>query len=76
MSNTSARNRDIIRDTLEYLSAEQRPIKLTLRPPAWTNIIEPEDNIMEINDGEDGVFEGIPESFYDEMVKLYHNQNQ
>lgn len=67
---------DQIRCILDSLTDEGKLFKIKLYPPAWSNIIEKEDNRMEINNGEDGVFEGISESFYDEMVRNYYDNNQ
>lgn len=67
---------DQIRCILDSLTDEGKLFKIKLYPPEWSNIIEKEGNRMEINNGEDGVFEGISESFYDEMIRNYYdNQN-
>lgn len=69
--------KDQIRCVLDSLSEEGKLFKIKLYPPNWSNIIEKDDNRLEINDGEDGVFEGITEAFYDELVRIYYdNQNQ
>lgn len=64
-------NQQQIIETLDRLKSDGKLIKLKLWPPKWSTIIEKEENRMEINGGNDGMFEGISEKFYDEMVIKY-----
>lgn len=64
-------NQQQIIETLDRLKSDGKLIKLKLWPPTWSNMIEKEENRMEINGGNDGMFEGISEQFYDEMVIKY-----
>lgn len=56
---------------LKELKKKKAWIRLSLSPPAYSSIIEDQDNTMYINEGRDGRWEGISEAFYDDMVKIY-----
>lgn len=62
---------ETIFETLCMLKDAGDTISFKLWPPKWTNIIMPDDNIMEINGGGNGTFYGVSEKFYDEMVRVF-----
>jgi hypothetical protein len=63
-----------ILNTLKKLKKEKKYIALQLHPASGHTTIEQEGNILRINEGRDGKFEGISESFYDEMVKRFDSR--
>ena len=64
-----------ILDSLKKLKREKKYIALQLHPAIGHTTIEKEGNILRINEGRDGKFEGVSESFYDEMVNRFDSRN-
>jgi hypothetical protein len=64
-----------ILNTLKKLKKEKRYIALQLHPAPGHTTIEREGNTLRINEGRDGKFEGVSESFYDEMVNRFDSRN-
>ena len=64
-----------ILNTLKKLKREKKYIALQLHPGIGYTTIEKEGNILRINEGRDGKFEGVSESFYDEMVNRFDSRN-
>jgi ribosomal protein L16/L10AE len=60
---------------LKKLKRENRYIALQLHPAIGHTTIEKERNTLRINEGRDGKFEGVSESFYDEMVNQFDSRN-
>lgn len=59
---------------LKQMKKEKRYTALSLYPPITTTTIEKEGNRMFINEGRDGKWDDVSESFYDEMVELYDSR--
>jgi hypothetical protein len=51
-------------------------IALSLRPPLGQTVIHQDGNRMYINEGRDGEFNNVSESFYDKMVDKFHSRQQ
>ena len=63
-----------ILENLKSLKSQKKWIGLSLHPGiGWTTIQE-QDNRLFINEGRDGEFENISESFYDSMVLKYDSR--
>ena len=60
---------------LKQMKKEKRYTALSLYPSIATTTIEKEGNRMFINEGRDGKWDDVSESFYDEMVELYDSRN-
>jgi hypothetical protein len=60
---------------LKKMKAEKKYIALSLQPPIGHSTIESEGNRMFINEGRDGKFDGVSESFYDLMVEKYDSRS-
>jgi hypothetical protein len=65
---------EAIISVLKRLKKEKKYIALHLHPAVGHSIIEREGNILRINDGREGKWEGVSESFYDEMVKQFDSR--
>jgi len=63
-----------ILNTLKKLKREKRYIALQLHPAIGHTTIEREGNRLRINEGRDGTFEGVSESFYDEIVDQFDSR--
>jgi hypothetical protein len=63
-----------IETTLKKLKREKKYITLSLHPGIGESTIQREGNRMFINEGREGKFEDVPESFYDEMVRKYDSR--
>lgn len=63
-----------IESQLKKMKREKRYTALSLHPPIGATTIQPEGNRMFINEGREGKFESVSESFYDEMVKKYDSR--
>jgi hypothetical protein len=66
---------ETILTVLKKLKREKRYIALQLHPASGHTTIEREGNTLRINEGRDGKFEGVSESFYDEMVNRFDSRN-
>jgi hypothetical protein len=60
---------------LKEMKKQKRYIALQLHPAIGDTIIRREGNRMFINEGRDGKWEDIGESFYDGMVSVYDSRN-
>ena len=60
---------------LKQMKKDKKYIALSLSPAAGFSTIEKHGNTMRINEGRDGKWSGISESFYDNMVSLYDSRN-
>jgi hypothetical protein len=60
--------------TLKRMKRDKKYTALSLWPPKTSSIIEKENNIMYINEGRDGKFEGISSAFYDSIVCSYDSR--
>ena len=63
-----------IESQLKKMKREKKYTALSLCPPTGATTIQPEGNRMYINEGRDGKFENVSESFYDAMVKKYDSR--
>jgi hypothetical protein len=63
-----------IESQLKKMKREKKYTALSLWPPTGATTIQPEGNRMYINEGRDGKFENVSESFYDAMVKKYDSR--
>jgi hypothetical protein len=61
--------------TLNGLKRNKKWIALSLHPAIGDSTISREDNRLFINEGRDGKWEGVSESFYDEMVAKFDSRN-
>lgn len=61
---------------LQQLEKRKARIVLSLWPPTGNTTIEGQDNRMYINEGRDGMWEGISEAFYDTMVSIYDSRDR
>lgn len=61
--------------TLTGLKKSKKWIALSLHPAIGNSTITTEDNRLFINEGRDGKWEGVSESFYDEMVRKFDSRN-
>jgi hypothetical protein len=59
---------------LKEMKKKKRYIALSLFPPSNNTTIQKENNIMFINEGRDGKWEDVRESFYDSMVNVYDSR--
>jgi len=59
---------------LKKMKREKKYIALSLWPPSQSTTIQAEGNRMYINEGRDGKFEDISESFYDQLVAKYDSR--
>ena len=64
---------DIIK-TLTSLKRNKKWIALSLHPAIGNSTISREDNRLFINEGRDGKWDGVSESFYDEMVAKFDSR--
>lgn len=65
-----------IKSQLATLKSNKSYIALSLHPPVGSSIIMTEGNRMFINEGRQGKFDGVSESFYDQMVDKYDSRNK
>jgi len=56
---------------LHTMLEDGRYISLQLWPHPNESRIKAQNNVMKINEGRDGKWEGVSEEFYDAMVDLY-----
>ena len=63
-----------VKAQLASLRSQKKWIGLSLRPAIGSTIITEENNRLFINEGRDGEFENISESFYDSMVLKYDSR--
>lgn len=61
--------------TLTGLKKNKKYIALSLHPAIGNSTISKEDNRLFINEGRDGKWEGLSESFYDEMVAKFDSRS-
>jgi hypothetical protein len=61
--------------TLNGLKRNKKWIALSLHPAIGNSTISRESNRLFINEGRDGKWEGVTESFYDEMVAKFDSRN-
>jgi hypothetical protein len=61
--------------TLTGLKRNKKWIALSLHPAIGDSTISREDNRLFINEGRDGKWEGVSESFYDEMVAKFDSRS-
>lgn len=61
--------------TLTGLKKNKKWIALSLHPAIGNSTITREENRLFINEGRDGKWEGVSESFYDEMVRKFDSRN-
>jgi hypothetical protein len=61
--------------TLNGLKRNKKWIALSLHPAIGDSTISREDNRLFINEGRDGKWEGVSESFYDEMVAKFDSRS-
>jgi hypothetical protein len=66
--------KDKITSILQDLQESGKYIALSLHPPVGYTMPQPEGNRMYINEGRDGKFEGVSESFYDQMVDEFDSR--
>ncbi len=59
---------------LKELKKSKKYTALSLHPPAGDKTIRREGNIMFINEGRDGKWDGVSEAFYDRMVDQYDSR--
>ena len=59
---------------LKKLKRNKKYIALSLWPDIGSTTIQKNGNRMYINEGRDGKWENISESFYDEMVSRYDSR--
>lgn len=64
-----------IESKLKKMKREKKYTALSLMPPVGSTTIQPEGNRMYINEGRDGKYEEVSESFYDEMVLKYDSRS-
>lgn len=60
--------------TLQAMKSKGKWIALQLQPGFGVSSIKAEGNRMFINDGRDGKWEDVSESFYDEMVNSFDSR--
>jgi hypothetical protein len=60
--------------TLQAMKSKGKWIALQLHPGLGASSIKAEGNRMFINDGRDGKWEDVSESFYDEMVNSFDSR--
>jgi hypothetical protein len=63
-----------IESQLKKMKREKKYTALSLFPPIGATTIQDDGNRMYINEGREGKFEDVSESFYDEMVKKYDSR--
>jgi hypothetical protein len=63
-----------IEATLKRLKKDKKYIALSLHPEVGNTTITKDDNRLFINEGRDGKWEGVSETFYDEMVQKYDSR--
>jgi hypothetical protein len=63
-----------IESQLKKRKREKKYTALSLFPPIGATTIQKDGNRMYINEGREGKFEDVSESFYDEMVKKYDSR--
>jgi hypothetical protein len=61
--------------TLNGLKRNKKWIALQLHPAIGNSTISRESNRLFINEGRDGKWEGVSESFYDEMVAKFDSRS-
>ena len=61
--------------TLTSLKKNKQYIALSLHPAIGNSTISKEDNRFFINEGRGGTWEGVSESFYDEMVAKFDSRS-
>lgn len=64
-----------IEKQLKKLKRERKYVALSLHPGIGNSTIKPTGNRMFINEGRDGKYEEVEESFYDEMVEKYDSRS-
>lgn len=62
-------------NTLTKLKKSKKYIALQLHPAIGNSTISKEDNRLFINEGREGKWEGVSESFYDEMVAKFDSRS-
>ena len=60
---------------LKQLQQNKKHIALKLHPPIGHSTIQKENNRMFINEGRDGKWEDISESFYDTVAGIYDSRS-
>jgi hypothetical protein len=63
-----------IESQLKKMKREKKYTALSLFPPIGATTIQKDGNRMYINEGREGKFEDVSESFYDDMVKKYDSR--
>lgn len=63
-----------IESKLKQMKNAGQYIGLCLFPPIGQTVIHKDGNRMYINEGRDGEFENVSESFYDEMVEKFDSR--
>ena len=63
-----------IESKLKQMKRQKKYVALSLWPSLGNTTITPNDNRMFINEGRDGKFEDITETFYNEMVNKYDSR--
>jgi len=67
-------NQPEIEKLLKKLKREKKYIALSLHPGIGNSTIQREGNRMFINEGRNGTFEDVQESFYDDMVVKFDSR--
>jgi len=60
---------------LKQLKQNKKHIALSLQPPIGNSTIQKENNRMFINEGRDGKWQDISESFYDNVAGIYDSRS-
>jgi hypothetical protein len=60
---------------LKQLKQNKKYIALSLYPPIGNSTIQKENNRMFINEGRDGKWQDISESFYDSIAEIYDSRS-
>ena len=63
-----------IKNKLKQMKNDGKYIALSLFPPVGQTVIHQDGNRMYINEGRDGEFENVSESFYDKMVEKFDSR--
>lgn len=64
-----------IESKLKKMKREKKYTALSLMPPIGATTIQPNGNRMYVNEGREGKYEEVSESFYDEMVRKYDSRS-
>lgn len=59
---------------IEHLEAMKGQFIALSLWPGLDKTIKAEGNILKINEGRSGIFEGVSESFYDQLVDIYDSR--